>query len=124
MKRSAQLSRKTSLARGGPLRRRVGLRVKYRSRFPRRRDAAYRAWVASMPCLVPGCRRPAECCHIKSRGAGGDDVGNCVPMDRFHHQEQHHLGILTFQVRYGLDLAGRAKLLGDAWWLLREPTLA
>lgn len=45
-----------------------------------------------MPCLVCS-RRPSDPAHIRSRGAGGDDVPwNLAPLCRVHHTEQHQLG--------------------------------
>jgi hypothetical protein len=46
----------------------------------------------------------SECAHVKSRGAGGKDAGNMVPMCMRHHRQQHAVGIKTFQAAYGIDL--------------------
>jgi hypothetical protein len=50
----------------------------------------------------------SECAHVKAKGAGGDDVGNTVPMCMRHHRQQHAIGIKTFQATYGVDLAASA----------------
>jgi len=101
------------------------------SRFPRRRDPAYCAWIRTLGCpfdratmrfepptaeigwilLHKDCGGPVECAHVKSRGAGGDDVGNTIPLCRRHHREQHDRGIQSFQDLYGLDMAGFAQRL-------------
>ena len=50
----------------------------------------------------------SECAHVVSRGAGGDDRANTVPLCMRHHRQQHAVGIETFQRTYGLDLAAIA----------------
>lgn len=78
--------------------------------FPKRRSPEYREWIRGFACLLrgmdPSHRCPlgifgSECAHVKSRGAGGDDVGNCVPLCNFHHAQQHRLGIRSFERRHG-----------------------
>lgn len=79
-------------------------------RFPKRRDEAYRDWIRTLPCCLTGCvtRSRVECAHVRSRGAGGDDVGNCVPLCRSHHDWQHRDGIKSFQAHFHVDLAAIA----------------
>ena len=131
-KRSAPPTRKTPLARSrkpitrGPVKK--GKRVK---RFAGKRDAEYAAWIRRQPCLVTGCRTgewphwnaphiivrdwltavTVEACHVRSRGAGGDDHGNLVPLASFLHREQHAIGIRSFSAKYGLDLQADAARL-------------
>ena len=114
--------RRTRLLRDGatPLNRSGPLKVKGRSRFPGRRCPAYRAWIRTFPCVVPGCPRLTVCCHVKSQGAAGDDVGDCFPGCRAHHDEQHAHGLDTFQVQYGLDLEAISAAYGRLW-ALRPP---
>ena len=50
----------------------------------------------------------SDIAHIKTRGAGGDDIENIVPLCRLHHNELHQYGILTFEIRYNFDLRNRA----------------
>lgn len=50
-------------------------------------------------------------CHIVSQGAGGYDRGNSVPMQGWLHQEQHRIGIESFQAKYRIDLTEHALLL-------------
>lgn len=46
----------------------------------------------------------AEAAHVRSKGAGGPDKGNTIPLCMGHHHEQHLIGIRSFEKRYGLDL--------------------
>ena len=53
-------------------------------------------------CLICG-KSPVDKCHIKSKGSGGSTKSfNIVLLCRFHHQEQHKIGILTFIDKYSL----------------------
>ena len=69
-------------------------------------DLPYRAWIRTQPCII--CGRDAEPCHVRSRGAGGTDLGNIVPMCRIHHTEQHKIGIKTFQAKWKVDMVALA----------------
>ena len=83
-------------------------------RFRHRRNPAYVAFVRTMPCLV--CwRMPAEAAHVRSRGAGGNDVGNVVPLCHEHHMEQHTIGIRSFEQRHHVELAVVASALEQVW---------
>ena len=103
-------------------------------KFPKRRDPDYCAWIRVQPCelarrfcLVTApaygnyhdCIGPVQVCHVKTRGAGGDDVGNVVPMCAGAHDEQHRIGIRAFQKRWGIDLAkiaaGLAPKYTEGW---------
>ncbi len=115
LKRGKQPKRSTK-----PIKRRQKLRVKGKSRFPRRRNKAYREWLYELCCVLAGhpmhfCWGQTECCHLKSRGAGGDDVGNCWPGCAWAHVVQHDMGIKSFQKKYGIDLTAIAKDLGARW---------
>jgi hypothetical protein len=122
MKRTP-LKRGKGLARSGRLRRTAKLRAKGKSRFPKRRDPAYIAWIHTQPCILYGnggtygvplghrCISELEACHVRSRGAGGDDRANVVPMCRILHQQQHTWGIKTFEAFWRIDLAAEAKRL-------------
>jgi len=76
-------------------------------------DWVYRRWIREQPCLI--CGAPAEPAHVKSRGAGGADLDNIVPLCRRHHQEQHQSGIRSFATRYGVDLSQCAAAYGEAY---------
>lgn len=91
------------------------------SMFPKRRDPQYVAYLREhfMWCLVreSGHRSPHHCwgevqlCHLTSRGAGGYDQANIVPMCAGAHDEQHRLGIPAFQKRHGINLRAEAAYL-------------
>ena len=87
-----------------------------RSREPDSRDCpAHRAWVRRHHCCVPGClRRPIECAHVRRETDGGIGL---KPSDRWsislcreHHIEQHAMGEMAFEGRYGIDLRELAEL--------------
>ena len=75
----------------------------------KRECPAHRAWVRRHHCCVEGClRRPIECAYVRRDTDGGTAL---KPSDRwtislcqFHHIEQHQLGELGFEQRYGIDL--------------------
>lgn len=115
MKRTPLKPRKKPLKRGkpptrSPLVHRVVAKIKKRgrSRFPKRRDVAYREWIASLPCLLVGrilwlgicpehrCQGTVEATHVKSRGAAGLDYGNLVPLCGIEHRGQHQIGIRSW----------------------------
>jgi co-chaperonin GroES (HSP10) len=82
------------------------LRRKGKSRFPKRRDPAYLAWIRLQPCCI--CGQDAEPHHVVSQGAGGDDVGNVLPLCRHHHQDFHNWGIWGFEARWKVDCKAMA----------------
>ena len=49
--------------------------------------------------------------HVTTRGAGGPDAENLVPLCRFHHSELHQMGRIAFELKYNIDLKGAAQLL-------------
>lgn len=84
---------------------RMGVRKTVETVWPR-----HRRFVKSHGCCVPGCTHLAgglyaiiDFAHVKSRGAGGTDLFG-VSLCRFHHGEQHEIGIRSFQKRHGIDL--------------------
>lgn len=115
------------------LTRKTPLKAKGKSRFPKRRNPEYLAWIRTLPCCVwhvrTGDRVPIvigdsipetwvariEAAHVKSRGAGGWDVGNTVPLDMLLHTEQHRIGIKSFEAKYGVDLSAIAQQLATQY---------
>ncbi len=73
----------------------------------------YREWVAGMPCLLSGVNCIGVVCahHVKTRGAGGRDEANLLPLCVQHHQEIHSLGRTTFERRYQMNLDSEAQSL-------------
>ena len=100
----------------GWIKRKTPLRSRGRSRFPKRRDPGYLARIRGMPCTIlthstGTCSGITEPAHVRIRGAGGDDVGNVIPLCQRHHRIQHDAGIQTFQLMYNIDMAEIAREL-------------
>ena len=80
-------------------------------------DWDYRNYIKSLSCLVSN----SKCCmgcdphHVRSKGAGGLDKSNLVPLCRIHHTELHAIGRMTFEDKYALgNLRTRAEQIqGD-----------
>lgn len=96
----------------------------YDAKHHARNAAVTRAWIRTLPCFVctgvqqhfGGDERwrqvhPTEAAHVKSRGAGGADVGNTVPLCTAHHQNQHLKGMQSFCHTFGIDLKAEAEKL-------------
>lgn len=106
---------------------RIKSKGKPRHKVSGKPDEQFRAWVRGLPCCISGrlngevfgpplspkykdddfeIRRKAHVivAHVKSRGAGGEDHGNIVPMEWLVHEEQHRIGIRSFEKKYGIDL--------------------
>lgn len=61
-----------------------------------------RTHVENLGCLKRGCREKAYCHHVKSRGSGGKDEFNLVPLCFNHHTEIHQIGREAFERKYSL----------------------
>jgi hypothetical protein len=101
-------------------------RKKQRPRFSHRRDQKFLAFVRRLPCLI-ACRPPHVCrryegrqavepAHIKTRGSGGDDLGNVVPLCPRAHDEQEGR-TAAFERRYGVNLREAAQQIADLYRL-------
>lgn len=62
----------------------------------------YKDWIKLQKCVACGSF-PVDPCHVKTRGAGGKDEKNLIPLCRHCHIEQHQIGIKTFADKYKLD---------------------
>ena len=78
----------------------------------------YRDWIREKPCMVSHPDHlhvgMTQACHVKSRGAGGKDEGNMVPLCASAHtgpKGQHTIGIKTFQKMYDIDMKAKAAAL-------------
>lgn len=93
---------------------------------PAQGDPELRAFVHQQPCLVasPACRGLIECAHVRSRGAGGKDWDNLVPLCTHHHREQHYLGRRSFEFRYKVRLLAAARKITTAYIRLRQSAVA
>jgi hypothetical protein len=59
--------------------------------------------VREKPCCICGKPPRSEASHIKSIGAGGDDIEwNVLPKCRVHHHEWHQMGVLSFCRKHSL----------------------
>lgn len=59
------------------------------------------------------CVGVVEVDHVRTRGAGGKDAGNCCALCTGHHSERHTIGIRTFEKRYGVNLEAEAQKIAD-----------
>lgn len=68
------------------------------------------------PCCVPGCKSlpPSDPAHVRSRGAGGGDWANVVPFCRRHHDEQHAIGVQSFEALHKVHLEVVAGFIAEA----------
>lgn len=62
-------------------------------------------YIRSLNCLVAEdwgheCIGKIHAHHVRSRGAGGGDEANVVPLCFYHHRRVHDMGRLTFQKHY------------------------
>lgn len=93
--------------------------------FAKRRVPAFQAFVREHQCVASGRRIPGgtlamclghvECAHIKTRGSGGDDLGNCLALCSAHHRTQHAIGWPAFEAKYGIDAKQIATVLTEQW---------
>jgi len=125
-----QIIRKALLKQRASLRRKARPKVhKVSKRFAKKRNPEFLAWIRQLLCAVPHCqiglimRDRIEAAHIVTRGAGGEDVGNVIPLCQTHHRQQHREGIQTFARFYwnSLDaLKSRAASYGEQYLKQRE----
>lgn len=100
--------------------------VKRKRTTPRRQVGkcpALLAWMRNISCVVlHGRVYDHQCEYInfladpahlpKTRRLGGD-LDNVIPLCRYHHEEQHRMGVKSFAAKYDFDLAKLAR----AWTL-------
>lgn len=100
-------------------------------------DRAYQDWIRARPCAVASppmhdwlmgdiptpysCWGRIEAAHVISRGAGGQDAGNLLPLCTTHHREQHAIGIRSFEAKHAVSLRATAERLwrdyqGEGAW--------
>ena len=82
--------------------------------------SGFQAWIRSHGCVVEGCgERTIHVHHVRSRGAGGIDEGNLVPLCVNHHvagpKAIHTIGRKTWEAYHGIDLAAAAAELWSEW---------
>lgn len=91
------------------LTRRTPIRSKGRPRFKNGRDPDYLERVRGLPCWGCGLlgrdqRYRTEAAHVKSRGAGGPDRRNTLPLCTACHRLQHTVGWNDWTARYGVTV--------------------
>lgn len=53
--------------------------------------------------------------HVRSRGAGGSDIDNVIPLCRRHHQMFHQEGLPRMEDKYGTKFNSLARAFGRKW---------
>lgn len=103
---------------GGKLPSSTILPKKPERRFPGLASPDFLAWIRQRPCAMAPlmrvfgenvwhqhrCFGRVEAAHIKSKGAGGADEGNTLPLCASAHSRQHTIGIKSWAAEYGLSL--------------------
>lgn len=116
-----------------PLKRKTRLKVRGKSRFPKRRDPKFLQYVREQDCILQaraGSRgytnvgyhvcgfypdRPIiEPAHLKTRGSGGGDLGNVVSLCPKAHDEQEGR-TAEFELKYNVDLKREAGKIEDRY---------
>ena len=104
MKRHSPLERRT------PIERRARLPYQNRERRASTRAKAFgpqSELCRTLPCAACGDPPPSDPAHVRSRGAGGQDLDNVVPLCRADHIRQHAHGwsrVLPDARRIALDI--------------------
>lgn len=111
LKTKTRLERKTRLKQVNPKRRARAFERNYGQRGDPIR--AMQCAVRSHSSSATRCSGRIEAAHVVARGMGGcnGDRRDLVPLCSGHHLEQGAIGILSFQRKYGIDLAGLAAAL-------------
>lgn len=102
------------MKRGGPLKRYTPLKPVNRKRKKKRHAEAsgpQAELCRTLPCSACQAPPPSDPAHIRSRGAGGKDRANCVPLCRSCHVQQHTQGWLRFQMNASVAFAAIAQEL-------------
>ena len=84
-------------------------------------------FVTTLPCAICGSGTYhddtgewlSDPCHVKSRGSGGKDEGNVIPMCRSHHVEQHSKGWRYMESVYGIEPLAVAEQVEEKWQATR-----
>ena len=76
------------------------------------RSEKYKTWVREQQCILHdnfAYGYSIEAAHTEHSGMGikGNDL-SCIPLCSYHHAKQHHLGVKTFEEKYGVDLKDEA----------------
>ena len=116
MKRSP-LSRRTPLARSGPVKPKNAKRRK--REFERAYGGASRVeWIKTLPCVVasPLCQGPIENMHVRGGGvARKADARFIAPACHGHHAQLHLVGKTVFEKMHRVNLDVAASVVEDMW---------
>lgn len=82
------------------------------------RSPRHLAWVRSLGCCVPGCKRtPIHAHHIRTAATAGTGIKpadrDCANICWYHHAEGHQIGWITWQRRHRIILAAHAARLAQ-----------
>jgi len=72
------------------------------------RSRAYKAWIRTLPCIVPWCSfSPVHAAHTGFDGGMGVKAADwsCVPLCALHHWQYHQIGRSQFASSHRLSLA-------------------
>ena len=94
--------------------------MKRPKRFAARRDApdGFLDWVRGQSCFTCDRSGPSDVAHVRSRGAGGRDLGNVIPLCRECHAVQHAWGWGAILMGYWLRMDApirEAQRLATEW---------
>lgn len=98
----------------------VRIELQDEGRYP-----AHLAWIRTLPCAVPDCEGKSQAAHVRLNTGGGmglkPDDRWTIPCCMTHHAEQHHLGHLAFDAKYGIDSRALAERLAAKSPYLKGP---
>jgi len=76
----------------------------------------FHIWVRRFPCMIGVyCQGDVVGHHVKSVGAGGQDLGNECPLCAAHHREIHDKGKTAFEFKYSVDMNKEARKYLMVW---------
>ena len=60
--------------------------------------------ISKLVSYEPELTNVSDANHVITRGAGGPDDGNLIPLCQKHHKEFHQIGLTNFEMKYGLSM--------------------
>jgi hypothetical protein len=75
----------------------------------------FRAFVRSLQCAICKCLPPVDGHHVKSRGSGGIDERNIIPVCRICHSKIHSYGKKRVEDMLVIDLQQIADQVWGLW---------
>lgn len=90
-----------------------------KERFEAKKNTELRDFVRLGVCVACGAamlrgeateqRYPTEVAHVKSKGSGGGDWDNVVPLCSLHHRQLHQVGTRSFEYKHQIRLKVAAR---------------